>query len=80
MGIWMVASSVAATAKIHGSSGSRQLPDDGAWEPVEIIGAKCAKDWQRLVVAQLALKRLKGYRSEIGRYLQHVKARTRELN
>ena len=76
----MVARSVAATDRIHGSRGSSQLPDDdGAWEPVDFI-PKRVKDWRRLALAQLTLKRVKGYWSELGRYLQHVKARIKDLD
>ena len=53
--------------------------DDGAWEPVDFI-PKHVKVWRLLALAQLTLKRVKGYWSELGRYLQHVKCRIKDLD
>ena len=69
----MVARSSVANS-IHGNN-----DDDGAWEPVDFI-PKRVKDWRRLALAQLTLKRVKGFWSELGRYLQHVKARIKDLD
>ena len=66
------------TEKIHGNnnSDSEELSDVCDWEPVEDeYSYRHAHVWERLIVGCVALKRLKGYWSELGNYLKHVKAR-----
>ena len=71
MGNWMVARSLVATEKIHGNSNS----DSEELSDVNEDAYKYAHVWERLVIGYVALKRLKGYWSELGNYLKHVKAR-----
>ena len=75
----MVARSVAATSKIHGSSYNTELLNDGACEPVE-TDAKYVDVWKYFIIARIALDSPPSSWSEVSRNLQYVKLRSRIPN